>query len=144
MDAISFYGSIEAIISDKYLVVCFFYKRPPHAHSSSYRSVGVCRHNAQRCWGALNHNCRTIWWNSFILSTFIEGWSIQLVWLILVTDVDSEIFQSFGNVKQNLKLKIPHQHPCKFGAWFVRVDKMMRDGWSQNANEILRSLYLSH
>ena len=60
----AFYGSIVASISDnclscEFLVIShattYFYKLPPHAHSSSNRPVGVCRHNAQR--GRSTHSC---------------------------------------------------------------------------------------
>ena len=44
---------------------------------------------------ALDRNGRTLWWHSWILATFGEGRSLQLVggnWPRLVTDDDSEGF----------------------------------------------------
>ena len=43
---------------------------------------------------ALDRNGRTLWWHSWILATFGEGRSLQLVggnWPFLVTDQDNEI-----------------------------------------------------
>ena len=44
---------------------------------------------------ALDRNGRTLWWHSWILATFGEGQSLQLISgnrPLLVTDEDSEVF----------------------------------------------------